>query len=62
MDRSVDLTEAEWQSLSQLTSKTLGDAIPLEHKHKLIRLGVAAEKHGRTVVTFEGKLALRAHH
>jgi len=60
-DKSLDLTAAEWRSLSQLTTDTRGEHIPSDHRSKLIRLGVAAEKAGRTVVTFAGRLMLREH-
>jgi hypothetical protein len=59
MDKSLDLTAAEWRSLGQLMIDTRGEQIPSDHRSKLIRLGVAAEKAGRTVVTFAGRLVLR---
>lgn len=57
--RTIDLTTPEWQSLKQLLSKTECNEIPGEHRVKLLRLGVAAEKAGRLVATFEGRLMLR---
>jgi hypothetical protein len=59
MENSLDLTAAEWCSLAQLMIDTRGEQIPSDHRSKLIRLGVAAEKAGRTVVTFAGRLVLR---
>jgi hypothetical protein len=61
MDKPLDLTAAEWRSLGQLMIDTRGEQIPSDHRSKLIRLGVAAEKAGRTVVTFAGRLVLRQH-
>ncbi len=59
MPRSIDLSPSEWESLAQLSDGSADKIIPIEHKAKLIRLGVAAEKRGATVPTFEGRLALR---
>ena len=58
--RSIELTAAEWQSLNGLQDK-LEKAIPIAHRAKLLLLGVAAEKRGKLVVTFEGRLQLREH-
>ncbi len=57
--RTIDLTPAEWLSLSRLPIELRDEQIPADHKQKLIRLGVAAEKIGRLVTTFEGRLMLR---
>ncbi|MDB6062232.1 MAG: hypothetical protein JWM78_2335 [Verrucomicrobiaceae bacterium] len=57
--RSIDLTPAEWLSLGRLPIEPRDEQIPLDHKQKLIRLGVASEKIGRLVATFEGRLMLR---
>ena len=56
--RSIQLTDAEWQSLNGLQDK-LEKAIPIAHRAKLLLLGVAAQKGGKLVVTFEGRLQLR---
>ncbi len=56
--RSIQLTTAEWQSLNGLQDK-LEKAIPIAHRAKLLLLGVIAEKAGKLVVTFEGRLQLR---
>lgn len=57
--RTIDLTPAEWLSLGRLPADVPSDHIPVDHKQKLIRLGVASEKIGRLVTTFEGRLMLR---
>lgn len=58
--RSIQLTAAEWQSLNGLQDK-LEKAIPIAHRAKFLLLGVIAEKAGKLVVTFEGRLQLREH-
>jgi hypothetical protein len=57
--RTIDLTVAEWRSLNQLPMTSGCSEIPSDHRVKLIRLGVAAEKAGKLVATFEGRLMLR---
>lgn len=57
--RTIDLTVAEWRSLNQLPTTSGCNEIPSDHRVKLIRLGVAAEKAGKLVATFEGRLMLR---
>jgi hypothetical protein len=55
---AINLTAPEWQSLNRLFTKQEND-IPSTYRSKLMRLGVVAEKAGRLVVTFEGRLQLR---
>jgi hypothetical protein len=57
----VDLTHDEWRSLGSLPLALDGHTIPADHQKKLIRLGVATEKAGRLLATFEGRLMLREH-
>lgn len=59
--RTIDLTTQEWRSLRCLPLKLDDEQVPNEHKKKLIRLGVATEKAGQLVATFEGRLMLREH-
>lgn len=59
--RTIDLTPHEWRSLASLPTRLTDDHVPKEHKIKLIRLGVASEKAGKLVATFEGRLMLRDH-
>ncbi len=59
--RTIDLTPHEWRSLASLPLKLTEERVPKEHKIKLIRLGVASEKAGKLVTTFEGRLMLREH-
>lgn len=56
--RPIDLTDSEWQSLNRLYSRGETD-IPSTHRVKLMHVGFAAQKAGRLVVTFEGRLQLR---
>ena len=58
--RSIQLTTAEWKSLNGLQDK-LEKAIPIAHRAKFLLLGVIAERAGKLVVTFEGRLQLREH-
>jgi hypothetical protein len=60
MSVPVGLTVDEWQSLTRLTS-IIDGVMPEAHRRKLMTLGLAAERRGRMVLTFEGKLAVRAH-
>ena len=57
--RTIDLTTHEWRSLGCLPLQLDDAQLPNEHKTKLIRLGVASEKAGQLVATFEGRLMLR---
>ena len=57
--RTIDLTTHEWRSLGCLPLQLNDEQIPVAHKQKLIRLGVASEKAGQLVATFEGRLMLR---
>lgn len=59
MTRIIDLTEAEWHSLALLPKILDDNSIPDQHKAKLIQVGLAAEKTGKLVATFEGRLRLR---
>lgn len=59
--RTIDLTTAEWSSLRQLPADLEHGGVPAAHRTKLMRLGVAAEKAGNLVATFEGRLMLREH-
>jgi hypothetical protein len=59
--RMIDLTPYEWRSLAALPLVLTDEQVPIEHKKKLIRLGVASEKAGKLVATFEGRLMLREH-
>ena len=59
--RTIDLTTHEWRSLACLPLQLNDEQIPSEHKKKLILLGVASEKAGQLVATFEGRLMLREH-
>ena len=56
--RTIQLTTSEWQSLNHLQAKS-EIVIPGAHRAKLLLLGVVAEKAGKLVVTFEGRLQLR---
>lgn len=56
--RSIQLTTSEWQSLQQIKISS-ENAIPGAHRAKFMLLGIAAEKAGKLVVTFEGRLQLR---
>lgn len=59
--RTIDLTPNEWRLLACLPLE-FGDAqVPVENRNKLIRLGMASEKRGHLVATFEGRLMLRDH-
>lgn len=59
--RTIDLTPHEWRLLACLPLR-FGDAqVPIEHRNKLIRMGMASEKAGNLVATFEGRLMLREH-
>ena len=60
--RTIDLNTHEWRSLECLPQKLNDEQVPVEHKNKLIRLGVASEKAGQLVATFEGRLMLRERH
>ena len=57
--RTIDLTTHEWRSLACLPLQLTDEQVPAEHKKKLILLGVASEKAGQLVATFEGRLMLR---
>lgn len=59
--RTIDLTTPEWRSLGCLPQKLDDEQIPLEHRKKLTRLGLASEKGEQLVATFEGRLMLREH-
>ena len=56
--RNIVLTSTEWLSLSHLQKKS-DEVIPNTHRAKFLLLGVAAEKAGKLVLTFEGRLQLR---
>ncbi len=57
--RTIDLTTPEWRSLGCLPQKLGDEQVPIEHQKKFIRMGVASEKAGQLVATFEGRLMLR---
>ncbi len=56
--RSIELSAREWQSLQQVKAGNETE-IPIAHRAKFMLLGVVAEKVGKLVVTFEGRLQLR---
>jgi len=56
--RPIDLTISEWKSLGHLQDNS-GQAIPRSDRAKLLLLGIVAEKAGKLVLTFEGRLQLR---
>lgn len=58
--RPIDLTVSEWQSLNHLPTPS-DEAIPGAHRAKFMLLGIVAEKAGKLVLTFEGRLQLREH-
>jgi hypothetical protein len=55
MITSIDLTDAEWNSLQELRKGPLRKQIPLPHAMKLINLGFAKRLFESIVATDEGR-------
>ncbi len=56
--RTIELTDSEWQSLSDIHQK-IKKNITSSHRAKFLLLGLASEQTGSLVITFEGRLQLR---
>jgi hypothetical protein len=62
MITSIDLTDAEWNSLQELRKGPLRKKIPLPHELKLINLGFAKQLFDTVVATAKGRRFHRAEH
>lgn len=59
--QTVDLSREEWLALGRLPVEVGHGNVSELHRQKLLRLGLASEKAGRLIATFNGRLMLREH-